>query len=215
MRLFDEKRRPDPEPPVALGMVQEQGEIDVQAAKSDAAGLARFTDLPPAQTGLRGGDRVARAAPGHGAVRDARQRRRARRDPGAGAHRRSRGRSRSAPAAAIVVQMREDTLQILEFLPLENSSDKMFDPGPGAIEIPLPDGFTSARRPQESDRKVEVRQNHGIAVHGPIVPAAIASSRAGDKTAGAGSGLRVRAPLPWRHARFRAAGAERHRPARR
>jgi hypothetical protein len=69
----------------------------------------------------------------------------------------------------IVVQMREDALQILEFLPLENTSDKMYDPGPGAFEIPLPDGFVGAQ-PQESDRKVEVRQNHGIAVHGPIVP---------------------------------------------
>ena len=27
-----------------------------------------------------------------------------------------------------------------------------------------------ARRPQENERKVEVRQNHGMAVHGPIVP---------------------------------------------
>ena len=65
--------------------------------------------------------------------------------------------------------MREDALQILEFLPLENTSDKMFDPGPGAFEIPLPSGFVGAQ-PQENERKVEVRQNHGIAVHGPIVP---------------------------------------------
>ena len=65
--------------------------------------------------------------------------------------------------------MREDTLQILEFLPLENTSDKMFDPGPGAFEIPLPSGFVGAQA-QDNERKVEVRQNHGMAVHGPIVP---------------------------------------------
>jgi hypothetical protein len=69
----------------------------------------------------------------------------------------------------LVVQMRQDQLQILEFLPLENTSDKLFDPGAGALEIPLPSGFVGAQ-PQEGERKVEVRQSHGIAVHGAIVP---------------------------------------------
>src|SRR4029079_6352904 len=69
----------------------------------------------------------------------------------------------------LVVQLNEDQLQILEFLPLENTSDRMFDPGPGAFEIPLPSEFAGAQ-PQENDRKVEVRKGHGIAVHGPIVP---------------------------------------------
>ena len=45
----------------------------------------------------------------------------------------------------------------------------MFDPAPGALEIPLPTGFTGAQ-PQENERKIDVRQDHGIAVHGPIVP---------------------------------------------
>jgi hypothetical protein len=71
--------------------------------------------------------------------------------------------------ARIVAQMAEDQLQILEFLPLENTSDRMFDPAPGALEIPLPTGFTGAQ-PQENDRKIDVRQDHGVAVHGPIVP---------------------------------------------
>jgi len=69
----------------------------------------------------------------------------------------------------IVFQMQEDTLQVIEILPLENRSEKMFDPSPGAIEIPLPQGFVSAEV-QETDRKMEVRQNHGIAVHGLIPP---------------------------------------------
>jgi hypothetical protein len=54
-------------------------------------------------------------------------------------------------------------------LPLENTSDKIFDPGPGAVEIPLPQGFVGAEA-QESDRKVDVRQNHGMAVHGVFTP---------------------------------------------
>ena len=45
----------------------------------------------------------------------------------------------------------------------------MFDPAPGALEIPLPTGFTGAQ-PQENERKIDVRQDHGVAVHGPIVP---------------------------------------------
>ena len=57
--------------------------------------------------------------------------------------------------------MREDTLQVLEMLPLENKSDKMFDPGPGAVELPLPEGFTGAEAGQ-GERKLEVRQNHGM-----------------------------------------------------
>ena len=69
----------------------------------------------------------------------------------------------------VIVQMHEDNLQFLEMFPLENRSDKMFDPGPGAIEIPLPKGFVSAEA-QESDRKIDVRQNHGMAVHGAFSP---------------------------------------------
>jgi hypothetical protein len=73
------------------------------------------------------------------------------------------------PGARSVVQMPEDTLQFLELFPFENNSDKMFDPGPGAIEIPLPSGFVSAQA-QENERKVDVRQNHGMAVHGAFTP---------------------------------------------
>jgi hypothetical protein len=71
--------------------------------------------------------------------------------------------------ARIILQMREDTLQFLEMLPLENKSEKLFDPGPGAIEIPLPQGFTGAEG-GESERKIEIRKNHGVAIHGAISP---------------------------------------------
>ena len=78
--------------------------------------------------------------------------------------------------ARIVAQMAEDQLQILEFLPLENTSDRMFDPAPGALEIPLPTGFTGAQ-PQENERKIDVRQDHGVAVHGADRPQALAARR--------------------------------------
>src|SRR5204863_771897 len=73
------------------------------------------------------------------------------------------------PGARLVVQMREDTLQFLEMLPLENTSDKLFDPGAGALEIPLPTEFTGAQ-PQQSDRPTEVPQSHGMAVRGTFTP---------------------------------------------
>jgi hypothetical protein len=85
-------------------------------------------------------------------------------------------------------------LQFLEMLPLENSSDKMFDPGPGALEIPLPSEFTGAQ-PQESERNVEVRQNHGIAVHGPFTPQ---RSIAGTSAKAAGQEVSFGFVLPYR-----------------
>jgi hypothetical protein len=84
--------------------------------------------------------------------------------------------------ARIILQMREDTLQFLEMLPLQNKSDKLFDPGPGAVEIPLPKEFTGAEA-GESDRKLEIRQNHGVAVHGTISPKK-ALGEVDDKAAG-------------------------------
>jgi hypothetical protein len=168
VRLFDENGAPIANHPIVLGLVKE-GDIAVRNGKSDASGQARFTDLPVgSQTGYAAVidwkglrlNTVPFAMPESG-----------------GARAEIRALARTADPAAItigaggriVVQMRDDTLQILEFLPLENTSDKMFDPGPGAFEIPLPSGFVGAQA-QDNERKVEVRQNHGMAVHGPIVP---------------------------------------------
>ena len=149
-------------------MVKE-GDIETRNGKSDAAGQARFTGLPVGEKtgyavvidwkGLRL-NTVPFGMPESG-----------------GARAEIRALARTADPAAItigaggriVVQLRDDNLQILEFLPLENTSDKMFDPGPGAFEIPLPSGFVGAQA-QDNERKVDVRQNHGVAVHGPIVP---------------------------------------------
>lgn len=168
VRLFDENGAPIPNHPIVLGMVKE-GDIQTRNAKSDAAGQARFTDLPVGpQTGYAAVidwkglrlNTVPFGLPESGGVRAE-----------------IRALARTADPAAItigaggriVVQMRDDTLQILEFLPLENTSDKMFDPGPGAFEIPLPSGFVGAQA-QDNERKVDVQQNRGVAVHGPIVP---------------------------------------------
>jgi len=167
--LFDESGAPIPNQPVLLGMVDKTNKIDVRHGKSDGAGVAHFADLPRGDgTGYAAvlewhGMRLGTAPfpmPESG---------------GARAEIRALGRT-SDPSVMtlgsggrVIVQMHEDTLQFLEMLPLENRSDKMFDPGPGAIEIPLPKGFVSAQA-QESDRKIDVRQNHGMAVHGVFTP---------------------------------------------
>ena len=170
VRLFDENEAPIANHPIVLGMVNSR-------ARSRRATPRATPPARRASPACRSGQQTGYAAvidwhglrlntapfamPESGGA--------ARRDPRARRAPPIRRRSRSARGGRIVVQMREDALQILEFLPLENTSDKMFDPGPGAFEIPLPTGFVGAQ-PQENERKVEVRQNHGIAVHGPIVP---------------------------------------------
>jgi hypothetical protein len=179
VKLLDENGAPIPNHHVSLGLVGKGKAIDVKRGRSDAAGLARFTDLTSGTVGaavmewrgLRLGT-VPFAMPDSG-----------------GARAEIRALARTADPSAvnigaggrIVFQMMQDALVVLEFLPLENNSDKMFDPSPGAIEIPLPSGHVGAQV-KEGDRKLEVRKDHGIAVHGPIVPqrSIIAS---GDKTA--------------------------------
>jgi hypothetical protein len=166
--LRDENQAPIPNYPAILGMVK-QGDIEVKNGKSDAAGKIRFTDLAAGEQtayavvidwrGLRL-NTPPFAMPEGGGVRAEIRALVRTSDPSV---------ISIGEGGRIVLQMREDSLQILEFLPLENTSDKLFDPGPGAFEIPLPSGFTGAQ-PQENERKVEVRQDHGIAVHGAIVP---------------------------------------------
>jgi hypothetical protein len=169
VHLVDEAGRPVPNHPITLGSVDQSQKVDVQHAVTDASGVARFKDL---KTGRTVG--YAAVTDFHGmhigtepfAMPD---------DSGARADIHALERT-SDPSvvtigegARIILQMREDTLQFLEMLPLENKSDKLFDPGPGAVEIPLPQGFVSAEA-GESDRKIEIRQNHGVAIHGPISP---------------------------------------------
>ena len=82
------------------------------------------------------------------------------------------------PGARIVVQMHEDGLQLLEMLPLENRSDKMFDPGPGAIEIPLPQGFTGAPR----RRRASTRSRCGRTTASPCTASSRRRARSSPRT---------------------------------
>jgi hypothetical protein len=169
VRLYDENGAPIPNHPLLLGMVDKANKIDVRHGKSDATGVAHFADLPRGD-----GTGYAAVLEWHGM--------RLGTAPfpmpeSAGARAEIRALGRTADPAVmtigaggrVIIQMHEDNLQFLEMFPLENSSDKMFDPGPGALELPLPQGFVGAEA-QESDRKIDVRQNHGMAVHGVFAP---------------------------------------------
>jgi hypothetical protein len=183
VRVLDEAGKPVPGIEVMLGAVDQSSKVSVRRAHADAAGAARFTDLP---TGP--GTAYAAVVDWHGT--------RIGTDPfsmpeagGTRAEIRAMERTSDPSVIAIgtggriVLQMHEDVLQFLEILPIENRSAKMFDPGPGAVEIPLPKGFVSAEA-AESERKIEVRQNHGVAVHGVFPPKRAAGGADGKATAG-------------------------------
>jgi len=69
----------------------------------------------------------------------------------------------------VILQLRDDALGFIETFPLENHSDKLFDPGPGGVEIPLPSEAYGAEG-AEGEHKIEIRKGIGVAVHGPIPP---------------------------------------------
>jgi hypothetical protein len=178
VHLLDEAGQPVKNAPVMLGAVDQTNKVQVHRARSDDSGVARFTDLPTGEHtgyaavfewhGIRLGTEPF-AMPETGGMR---------------AEIRALPRTADpkvitiAPGARLVLQMHEDSLQFLEIFALENTSDKIFDPGAGAIEIPLPQGFVGAEAAQ-GDRKIDVRQNHGMAIHGVVVPKRSISS-AGD-----------------------------------
>ena len=152
-----------------LGTVDRRTRSTSRHGTTDAAGVARFTGLPRGEAigyaavvdwhGMRLGTQPF-TMPETGGVR-------------AEIHALERTSDPSVitigTGGRVILQMHEDMLQILEMLPLENSSDKLFDPGPGARRDPAAQGVRR-RRGAESDAQDEIRQNYGIAVHGPIAP---------------------------------------------
>jgi hypothetical protein len=69
----------------------------------------------------------------------------------------------------IILQLHDDSVGFIETLPLENTSDKIFDPGAGGVEIRLPSEAVNTEA-AEGEHKIEIRKGLGVAVHGLIPP---------------------------------------------
>jgi hypothetical protein len=195
VHLVDEGGQPIANHPVTLGSVDTTNKVSVLRAQTDDKGVARFTDLATGRT-----TGYAAVTDWHG-VHIGTEPFGMPEDSGATAEIHALGRT-SDPSvitigegARVVLQMREDTLQFLEMLPLENKSNQLFDPGAGAIEIPLPKEFTGAEGGEGGEHKVEVRQGHGVAVRGTISPK---SALAGTDAKAAGNEIQFGFVLPYR-----------------
>ncbi|HEX3695445.1 MAG TPA: hypothetical protein VH374_08640 [Polyangia bacterium] len=169
IQLSDEDGKPMANRPVVLGGVDQTNQLKIRKATSDATGEAKFTDLPTGQKfgyaavvehrGMRLSTEPF-VMPDQGGMRATVRALARTSDPAA---------VTIGQGARVILQMRNDNLQFMEILPLENRSEKLFDPGVGAVEIPLPKGFVGAEV-APSDRKLEIRKDHGIAVYGAITP---------------------------------------------
>jgi hypothetical protein len=171
VRAFDEGGHPIANTVVQLGAAAQgsEGKLKITKATTNAQGLARFEGLDTGSTvgyaaiidhkGTRLGTQPF-SMPDQGGMRAEIRAMERTSDPSV---------ITFGSGGRIVLQLHDDILQVLQMLPIENRSNKLFDPGVGAIEIPLPKGFLNAEG-GEGDRKLEVRKNHGIAVHGTIAP---------------------------------------------
>jgi len=77
---------------------------------------------------------------------------------------------RIASSSRMLVELREEALGLLQNLVIENTSDKIFDPGPRGLFIPLPEGFTGAEK-LPGGSEIEIKEGVGVFLHAPILPA--------------------------------------------
>jgi hypothetical protein len=76
---------------------------------------------------------------------------------------------RISSGSRMMVELREDAVAVLQNLVVENPSDKVFDPGPGGLLIPLPEGFTNAEK-LPGGSEVEIKEGVGAILRSPVPP---------------------------------------------
>jgi hypothetical protein len=77
---------------------------------------------------------------------------------------------RISAESRMMVELREDAIGVLQNLHVENTSDKVFDPGPRGLFIPLPEGFAGAEKlPGGVD--LEIKEGVGVFLHALLPPA--------------------------------------------
>jgi hypothetical protein len=162
--------KPIPAIAVDLGRVQKAGGgVDFVHAVSDEAGIAHFAGLKAGEgayaavverDGMRVGTPAFMLEDKHGAAGEIRL-------PG-------RTSDLSAlhisASSRMMVELREDAIGFLQNLHVENTSDKVFDPGPRGLFIPLPEGFAGAEKlPGGVD--LEIKEGVGAFLHALLPPA--------------------------------------------
>ena len=161
--------KPMPGIGVDLGRVQHKGSgVDFVHAVSDDSGIAHFADLKPGDGAYaavveRDGMRVGTPA---FTLDDKR---------GVAGEIRFPGKTSElsalhiSSASRMMVELREDAIGVLQNLLVENTSDKVFDPGPRGLFIPLPEGFTGAEKlPGGVD--LEIKEGTGAFLHTLLPP---------------------------------------------
>ena len=72
-------------------------------------------------------------------------------------------------SSRMMVELREDAVGVLQNLLVENTSDKVFDPGPRGLFIPLPDGFAGAEK-LPGGVELEIKEGSGAYLHAMLPP---------------------------------------------
>jgi len=191
VHALDEQGRPLVNQAIEVGRVAGSAGVQVVDAVTDANGIARFTNLlaPPSPTPKpadsptgagesgeatartvaaavvmdHGGQRVSTEGfqlPENGGIRVELKVPTTTADPSI---------ITIGEGARVILQLREEGLSFVETFPLENNSDKVFDPGAGGVEIPLPKEAVGAEG-AEGAHRIEIRKGIGVAIHGPIPP---------------------------------------------
>jgi hypothetical protein len=80
---------------------------------------------------------------------------------------------RVADDSRIMLELREDSIAFLQNLIVENTSDKIFEPGPAGLLVPLPDGCTGAEK-LPGGANVELKEGTGAIVRTPLPPTSAA-----------------------------------------
>jgi hypothetical protein len=184
IRVLSADGKPMPGVRVNLALAQRAATYPGQQANTDDSGTARFTkmqtDVPlpghlvalVEHDGLRVGS--------HPFDLDAKR--------GAAGELRIPGKTsnlsvlRVSASTRMMVEPREDSIAFLQNLVIENASDKVFDPGPAGLLIPLPDGCTGAET-MSGGAEVEIKEGAGVILRGLLRPtdnpAAVAQVRVG------------------------------------
>jgi hypothetical protein len=76
---------------------------------------------------------------------------------------------RISSGSRMMVELREDAIGVMQNLLVENTSDKVFDPGQRGLLIPLPDGFAGAEK-LPGGAELEIKEGAGVFLHTLIPP---------------------------------------------